>query len=81
MHLLVSLLYLHQNARCNDKKKSFICLRNTIEATPYKFVLLFMILITVVVKVKVGVVRLIMCKFMYFVRKETMFEIMYFEAM
>ena len=39
-----------------------------------------MILITVVVKVTVGVVRLIMCKFMYLVREETVFEIMYVEA-
>ena len=53
-------------------------MRHTIEATPYKFVLR---LITVVVKVTVGVVLLIMCKFMYFFREETMFEIMYVEAM
>jgi len=45
-----------------------------------QFVLQFMILITVVVKVTVGALRLIMCKFMYLVREETLFEIMYVEA-
>jgi hypothetical protein len=40
-----------------------------------------MILFTVIFKVTVGVVRLIMCKYMYFIREETIFETMYVEAM
>lgn len=39
-----------------------------------------MILITVVIKVTVGVLFLIMCKFMHLVREETVFEFMYVQA-